>query len=1084
MNHCVKYCLLLFSLFTTIDVSAQTDTYLNGGLYIVGDSEVYIKGDLINRTGGSVFFDDNGKLYVEGDITNNNAGNNLFINSLGEVILNGTSDQYINGSSNSEFYHITINKLSGQLILDGHDLIINSQLEFSSGRLFLNTHNIDLGSTGTIVNESDSHYIYGFPGSIMATNRFLNSPSINDNIAGMGLYLGSSAGYGSTSITRYHKVQESPGNGSIAMYFHFEPQFENTTLSDQVAIGYFDHQVNGLDESIFSVWKSLNNGVTWEKYEGNANTAANLVTGDDVTEISTSTYFTVAEKDCLTDPNVQVGAAIQSFCTGESLTLDAGASGLIYKWYKNGVLLSSETSELLTVNEPGTYRVYGVNSNGCDAEDEVVVFEKALPVADFSGSPACVEQTINFNNNSSSIDGTLTYEWDFGDGTTSTGFEPSHFYTVAGTYDVTLTIRSTFGCEDVIQKPIIISPLPTADFQATTICFGDVTSFTDLSGVPSGSVISTYLWDFGDGSTSSEPSPEHNYSAAGSYNVTLSIVTNAGCSDVMTHEVIVNEEPVAAFSFESICSTNVIAFTNETVISDLQGYSWDFGNGETSIFENPTITFTTSGTYTVRLIAESVYGCIDQFSADVTVTEPEPLFPEEVETCGSSFTLDADPDNLYAGSTFLWSTTETTSVITATSNGVYTVTITEPNGCETTGSTYVRINEFVSIDLPDNINGCDSEQLDAGYFSGASYSWSTGESGQRITVNQSGSYTISIEDNNGCVASKTIDVVINPSLEVNLGDDQYLCAGGATVLDAGNANMNYLWSTGATTQTITVDTANEYWVDVTDPLTGCTTRDVIYVFIYSDYELDLGADRITCPGSPVTLSAPIDDVTYAWSNSSGVLGTDKSFTVNEPGKYWLTVTNADGCQAADTINIEESLDTITADFLASSLVDEGDTIQFINLSYPNPISYVWNFGDGTTSTDEEPRKIYLTEGSYEVSLSASNGTCTNTLTKVITVRPLREDVVDGDVPMAYPELVDYKVYPNPVDDVLYLDIETNRETLIYCDLVDLNGRVLRWGEYTTQQVSDKFNVTSLKSGMYILRIKVAKEVKLLRIMKR
>lgn len=1061
---------------------AQSNLYLNGNITVTNGSELSITGDLVNRPGGEVVFINGGAIYVDGDVTNNGS-NALFVNSDGEIVLRGTLEQRINGTTLIDFFDLTLNKPSGQLIID-NDIAITSNLSLVAGNLFLNGNNVNLGTTGSLLGENNNSYVYGFPGSITASGRFLNSPSINDNIAGMGLYIGSGHGYGSTHITRIHKVLESPGNGSILMYYEFAPQFDNLALSDQVAIDYYDHQLAGLSESNLSVWKSLNNGVTWAKFEGSLNTSLNQAVGNDVTEITSPTFFTLAERDCINDPLVDVGDAMQSFCTGNSLVLDAGASGLIYEWYKDGVLQPSETTEFLTVTEPGTYLVQGVNANGCDAQDQVIVLEKAIPTVDFSVSPGCVSETLNFTNNSISTDGTLTYAWDFGDGTTSTDPNPQHEYLSDGSFTVTLEAISTFGCEEMTMDVVVISPLPTADFTAETVCLGDVTVFNDASIIPPGFAVNTYQWNFGDGNTSNLANPTHEYATPGVYTSSLLISTNAGCTDLQTREIVVNERPVADFDVDLVCSTNTFIFSNTSTVTDLKGYLWDFDNGETSSFESPTIIFDQEGTFNVSLTVETVYGCLDQYDLDVDVVAPLPIFPSDVETCGTSFLLDADPAGVYAGSDFLWSTTQTTSSINATSNGVYTVTITEPNGCVTVGSTFVRLNEPISIDLEDQINGCDELILDAGFFSGATYAWSTGETTQRITVTESSNYSISITDNNGCTSSKDVNVTVNTSLSVDLGEDLNLCFGESAVLDAGNSGNTYLWSNGATTQTITVDRPNEYWVDVTSPSTGCTTRDNILVFIYEEFDIDLGSDRITCPGSPVTLTAPIDEVQYLWSGDTGEFGTAQSQTFENPGKYWLTVTNAAGCQAADTILIEESFNSVTADFIANSLVDEGDTIQFINLSFPDPTGYVWDFGDGTTSTDFEPQKVYLTEGSYAVQLSATNGTCTNVLTKVITVRPLRDGGPLNNDPLIYPEIVDTEAFPNPVTDVLNFRVEANTRTLIYADLITPNGSVLSWKEYNSREVKDRFTMTELVSGMYLLRLKVGKEVKIFRVLKR
>ncbi|TRX62715.1 PKD domain-containing protein [Fulvivirga sp. M361] len=1062
---------------------AQTNLYLNGRLSITNGSSVTVNADLINRTGGDVVFINGGELRIEGDITNN-GGNVLFVNADGEVIVQGAGDQRINGIDQVEFNHLTLNKLTGQVVLD-NPISIRSVLEFIAGRLFLNTHNVDLGTGGTIVGESDASNIYGFPGSVIATGRFLNTPSVMNDIAGMGLFIGSAHSYGQTNITRIHKVQESPGNGSIQLHFLFEPQFENTSTNDQVVIRYQQYQVGGLDEANFGVWKSINRGVVWEKYQDSADPVANTVSGAEVADITTNTIYTVTELDCNTLPPVQVGDPVQALCTGNSIRLDAGGTGLIYQWFKDGVLLDTETTEFLDVNTPGIYRVVGTTSNGCVAEDQVEIQEKALPVANFTVPPGCVLSNVNFTNTSTSLDGTMTFLWDFGDGITSTEVNPSHAYQTDGIFTVRLTATSTFGCENIFQDDVVIAPLPEAAFEVIEVCEGEATQFHDQSTVPAGFSIINYLWTFGDGNSSGDSSPQHTYATEGVYIAALRVISNAGCVDQITKNVIVREQPVADFSALPVCSTNVIEFTNQSTSTAELDFLWDFGNGETSLFESPTVTFEETGTFPVTLTITNPFGCQDVITRDVDILVPEPILSPEIITCGTSLTIDADPDGVFAGSDFLWSTQETMPSIEVTSNGVYTVMVTRSPSCQLIGSTFVRLNVPVVIELPDNIQGCDSETLDAGFFSGATYRWSTGETTRTIDVTSSDLYSIEVTDRNNCITSKTVNVTINESLVVDLGEDQFLCPGEEATLDAGNPGNNYLWSDGSTGQTLTTSISNEYWVEVTSPSTGCTTRDNVQVFIYDDFEVDLGPDRIVCKGSPVMIDAGMNDVTYEWSGPSGFSGNTLEVVAELPGRYWVTVTNSNGCQAADTLLLEESIETIEAFFLAGSLVDVGDTIQFINLSVPTPSAQVWDFGDNITSTDFEPTHTYLIEGSYDVNLTVTNGTCTNTLTKVITVRPLRRDADVGDEPFVLPKIVSLKVFPNPVERNLVLELEASRESNIYVDIVNLNGQVLLSSEWDkATEVQTTFNLSNVADGVYLLRAKVGKDVRMLRVMKK
>jgi PKD repeat protein len=1080
--------LVFLACFATQYSVAQEDEnlYLLGNLTITNGSFVSVKSDLVNLIGGEVVFIDNSsQLYLAGRITND--GNNaLFINSEGQVIFNGSGNQRVRGSGLTNFNHMIINKSSGYIIIN-HDIHIASKLEFQAGSLFLNSNNVNLGNSGTIVNESDDHNIYGFPGSVTATERFLNTPTLTTDIAGMGLFIGSSHSYGSTDITRYHNVQPGPGNGSIEMYFDYQPMFENTVFADQVQVRYQEYQAGALDQNNFGIWKSTNAGVEWTKHTGN-NPIGNTVTSDvNVTNIASTTLFTIAEKDCHVLPSIELGAAVQTFCSGSSISLEAGIEGLNYSWYHDGVLIPTATSNTYLVTTPGIYQVTGSDLSGCESNDTVELQEIAIPTAAFTAPPGCETSSIHFTNNSSTTDGSMTYEWDYGDGTTSTEevlIHP-HIYENHGTYHVKLTATNTFGCEQTFQKDVIVTPLPTANFEATAVCASEVAVFNDLSSVPPGYSITAYDWDFDDGTShSAAASPQHSYDKIGSYDVSLTILTNAGCTHSIVKNIQVHEDPVADFVFGTGCIANMIEFSNQSTSAIAFDYLWDFGNGLTSTVENPSFTFDQEGIQTVTLTVTNTFGCADIFTQDVAIDLPVALFPEEITTCGTSLLLEADPNGIHIGSQFLWSTQETTSSITVNSDGIYSVTITEPNSCQSTESTFVRLNVALQIDLDDNIEACDSHLLDAGYFAGASYLWSTGESSSSIEVTNSGSYTIEVTDQNDCLASKTVNVIIDQSPLVDLGGDQAFCAGATTLLDAGNPGSHYLWSTGATTQTIEISTTNEYWVEVTSPSNNCMTRDAIEVTVYDELSVDLGPDRLVCDGSSVTLSTPIDAAEYLWTGPNNFTATTQEVIATDPGNYVLTVTDTNNCQKTDIILLEESLETVTAFFLANSLIDEGDQVLFLNLSSQNATAFDWDFGDQTTSTDYEPQHTFFIEGSYDVSLDATNGICNNVLTKVITVRPLRADVDLGEQPLLLPKIISLMASPNPTKDFIGISLTTNVESPVYMDITNLLGRVHMSQEWErTKDLQAKFDLSKLKNGVYILRVKVGKDVRMIRVMK-
>ncbi len=192
---------------------------------------------------------------------------------------------------------------------------------------------------------------------------------------------------------------------------------------------------------------------------------------------------------------------------------------------------------------------------------------------------------------------------------------------------------------------------------------------------------------------------------------------------------------------------------------------------------------------------------------------------------GQSVTLNAG----IAGQSYLWSNGATTQSITVTSSSVYTVTVTNAAGCTSTDQKTVTVLNQIPLSLGADQFICSgtSTTLDAGLVSGATYLWSTGATSQTISVNSAGQYAVTISLG-ACSASDTIFVGINPTPVVNLGIDKSICTSDSIILDGGNVGATYLWSTGATTQTIIVKNAGTYTVTVTSA-EGCVKTDDIII---------------------------------------------------------------------------------------------------------------------------------------------------------------------------------------------------------------------------------------------------------------
>ena len=226
------------------------------------------------------------------------------------------------------------------------------------------------------------------------------------------------------------------------------------------------------------------------------------------------------------------------------------------------------------------------------------------PIADFT----YIHNQKLFNFTNTSTDAT-SYLWDFGDGDTSMGINPPHNYSTYGDFFVSLT---AFNISGVNQKIVMIHnpPPPTADF--TYLLNGNT-----LTTLNSSQNADTYLWDFGDGQTSTDENPIHIYSTYQTYNISLSVY-NVNGQDIMTKTIIVARSPVAGFT--TVVSHKRVTLTNTSLHAT--HYLWDFGDGQTSTDENPIHIYIDYQQYTIKLIA---YNINDE--EDIEIKQIETLIP-------------------------------------------------------------------------------------------------------------------------------------------------------------------------------------------------------------------------------------------------------------------------------------------------------------------------------------------------------------------------------------------------------------------------------------------------------------------------
>ncbi|MBL0343145.1 MAG: PKD domain-containing protein [Bacteroidetes bacterium] len=504
-------------------------------------------------------------------------------------------------------------------------------------------------------------------------------------------------------------------------------------------------------------------------------------------------------------PNLPVQFTDQSTLPGGSI--------ISLNWNFGGTGTSTLQNPIHTFPGPGTYNVSLIIETTLGCIDTLIqpVVIAPPPVASFTGGQGCAGSAVTFNN-STTPPGNLNWNWNFGNGQTSGGQNPTVIYTNPGTYNVTLIAGDTLGCSDTIMQQVVIFPLPTAAFTYSAVaCLGGNITFTDGSN-PNGGTITGWNWNFGNGQTATGQNPVINFPTTGNFDVTLTVTNSNGCSATILQTIAINPPPIAnAGANQVIC----LGGTATLVASGGGTYSWTPGGQTTDVIN---VSPSTNTTYTVTVTDNN--GCTAAASVNVTVN-PLPVInvsPSQSICAGQSVTLTAT-----GGVSYNWSPSgNTTGTITVSpgSSTTYAVTGTNANGCSATNFVAVTVNPLPTVTLSNLFlcPGVDS-YLDAGN-PGASYLWSNGQTTQTILVAFAGVYSVTVTNSAGCTATASSLVSLSGSIVNNLQNVEF-CNGGSAILDAGNPGNTYLWSNGATSQTINVSNAGAYSVTITNS-NGCS----------------------------------------------------------------------------------------------------------------------------------------------------------------------------------------------------------------------------------------------------------------------
>lgn len=562
----------------------------------------------------------------------------------------------------------------------------------------------------------------------------------------------------------------------------------------------------------------------------------------------------------------------------------------------------------------------------------------------------------------------------------------------------------------------------------------------------------TYQWDFGDSTFSSSKNPSyHEYDFIGKYKMSLT-TQNGFCTELDTQTINIMAPPLFVdFDYDPStgCAPLTVDFKNMSINAVSSSYLWDFGDGNTSVVENPTYTYEEPGVYSVSLTASNAGG--------LTYTEVKNNIIVVVEPPVVDFTVDPKsqvyPNTLVniENSSVVW--TSTPSYLWHYGDGIYTIdkdpgfhyfefpgdyfislSITE-NGCTRTDSVSVNIEEPMPALVDFNYkpgSGCapvtvefvnlsigadeDTYVWDFGDGQGESY-----EKNPTHTFYEPGAYSVTLRARNiigvESVIKKDSVIVVHQYPEADFTVDPdfqiYPDATVNVINESLKEGREYSWDFGDGTQayleapaTHTYREPGDYIISFTVSENDCETTDSTHIFIKPippivnfEYNPSKGCAPLTV--SFTNLSKYADPSTYKWDFGDGFGKSNVEnpvYTYYEPGTYSVTLsaTNQSGVNVIETKEeIIHVFETPIASFYARpeevSVPDE--PIHLTNRSYGGSY-YTWFFGDGSTSYEFEPVHQYMETGSYDITLIAENEEgCSDTVKIDKAVEATLDDVV-------------------------------------------------------------------------------------------
>lgn len=673
-------------------------------------------------------------------------------------------------------------------------------------------------------------------------------------------------------------------------------------------------------------------------------------------------------------PNVGYTIAPKFGCAPLNVTFNDTSLGIGNStlWTFNGTTpgTSSALTTTRTFNTPGVYQVRLRVSNVCatniDKFDTIRVY--ARPNVQIGNvRSGCVPHSVQLQNNTVNQSPNATYFWDFGNGVTSTQRNPPVAnYITTGTFTVKLVVTDTCG-KDSQLVTIAVSTLPVVSFNATNVCKGNATTFTNTSTLAPGDTVAVYKWYYGNGdsSTTGTSPQQYTYANDGNYNVVLQVTTDKTCvaRDTMAINVKASPVPSIANSPVNICDKQIVTFNGTvttTAPTTISSYRWSFGTADTARVEDTVYRFPSPGPYTIIYSATNSVGCSASTTKNITVHPNPDSRPFKIPIiCRAQRAQFTDSSTVGFGNTitkWAWdfdnngtiddSTQHPGYVYNATGTGIKVkLTVTTNNNCSNTDSIInVTVNNkpnpAISSNGPALCKGDTFKFSNSTLFAFA-YQWTFGDTSQPLFVTSTaqlphvytdtGLFTVKMLaiSAQGCRDSITTAVTSRP-----LPDAEF------TMPDTiGCAPKNFTFNN-------TSILANGYkWLVGNTPTSTAFNR----------------------PDTLISLSGQVVQIK-------------------------LVASNQFNCKPDTAVKTLYTFGNPTPNFTMSKDSGCGPMLVTFTNTTPNGINYTWKLGNGQAAGSVNASSTYLpslnNDSVYTIKLIASNGPgCSDSITKTIRVYP-------------------------------------------------------------------------------------------------